>query len=126
ALPLPRPIYIAKLLRSLDSNHFQNKMKQWLINRSKPQRLILFFALTVGIATEYDVTLRKHLLALGYINKDTEVATVHAGDDTRPEKIQAVREKQLRALITTTILERGVTFPSIDVVILNASHHVFD
>ncbi|HLR42067.1 MAG TPA: DEAD/DEAH box helicase [Pseudogracilibacillus sp.] len=126
ALPLPRTIYIAKLHQSLEQQHFPKKIKQWLINRSKPQRQILFFAPTVVIANEYEATIRKVLLKLEYIREGTEVATVHAGDEARPEKIKAFRERQLGALITTTILERGVTFPSIDVVILNGSHHVFD
>ncbi|QGS69179.1 hypothetical protein CV093_15140 [Oceanobacillus sp. 143] len=34
--------------------------------------------------------------------------------------------KELYVLITTTILERGVTFPSVDVAILDAGHVVFD
>lgn len=126
ALPLPRTIYIAKLQQSLENQHLPKKIKHWLIHRSKPQRQILFFAPTIAIANEYESTIRKILFKLEYIGKETEVATVHAGDEARPEKIQAFREKQLRALITTTILERGVTFPSIDVVILNGSHHVFD
>jgi len=32
----------------------------------------------------------------------------------------------LKIIITTTILERGVTFPSVDVVIFDAGHEVFD
>ena len=28
--------------------------------------------------------------------------------------------------MTTTILERGVTFPSVDVIVLGASNHIFD
>lgn len=126
ALPLPHTIYIARLQQSMQRNHFPNKIKQWLIHRSNPQRQILFFAPTVDIANEYEATIKKVLFELEYIDKETEVATVHAGDEARPVKIQAFREKELRALITTTILERGVTFPSIDVVILNGTHHVFD
>lgn len=47
-------------------------------------------------------------------------------DQNREEKINQFREKKLHALITTTILERGVTFPSVDVVVLGAGHEVFN
>src|SRR5699024_11776304 len=34
--------------------------------------------------------------------------------------------KEIFILLTTTILERGVTFPSVDVAVLDAGHDVFD
>ncbi len=36
-----------------------------------------------------------------------------------------MRQKKVKFLITTTILERGVTFPGIDVIILGADDEVF-
>ena len=46
--------------------------------------------------------------------------TVYAGDEARIEKVAKMRAKEYRYLITTTILERGVTFPCINLLILNA------
>ena len=51
--------------------------------------------------------------------------TVHASDPQRLQKVQAMREHQLSFLVTTTILERGVTFPGIDVGVLGADEEVF-
>lgn len=51
--------------------------------------------------------------------------TVHAADPDRQAKVQAFREGQQRYLVTTTILERGVTFPSVAVAILGADDPVF-
>src|SRR5699024_6521021 len=51
---------------------------------------------------------------------------VHADDEQRKEKVRQFRNKEITTLITTTILERGVTFPSVDVAILDAGHVVFD
>ena len=51
--------------------------------------------------------------------------TVHASDPQRLQKVQAMRERQLSFLVTTTILERGVTFPGIDVGVLGADEEVF-
>lgn len=52
-------------------------------------------------------------------------ASVHAGDPERAAKVQAMRDQQLPFLVTTTILERGVTFPNIAVVILGGDDPVF-
>src|SRR5699024_10289307 len=54
------------------------------------------------------------------------IRAVHSEDEDRKSMIQLFREKKLTILITTTILERGVTFPSIDVAVLDAGHLVFD
>ena len=50
---------------------------------------------------------------------------VHANDKHRQEKVQSMRNENLQYLVTTTILERGVTFPGIDVIILGADDEMF-
>lgn len=54
-----------------------------------------------------------------------EGVTVHAADPDRQAKVQAFRDGQGQCLITTTILERGVTFPAVFVVILGGDDPVF-
>ena len=51
--------------------------------------------------------------------------TVYSQDPQRLKKVQMMRQKKVKFLITTTILERGVTFPGIDVIILGADDEVF-
>lgn len=51
--------------------------------------------------------------------------TVHAADPQRREKVQAMRDQTVPFLITTTILERGVTFPNVMVLILGGDDSVF-
>ncbi|CAK1234334.1 helicase-related protein [Fructobacillus evanidus] len=52
-------------------------------------------------------------------------ATVHAADPDRAEKVRGLRSGTYRYLVTTTILERGVTLPALEVVILGADDSVF-
>ena len=52
-------------------------------------------------------------------------ATVHASDPQRLEKVQKMRDGDYDFLVTTSILERGVTFPEIDVYVLGADAPVF-
>ncbi len=51
--------------------------------------------------------------------------TVFSSDDKRMEKVSDMRENRKLFLITTTILERGVTFPGIDVIVFGAEDEVF-
>ncbi len=50
---------------------------------------------------------------------------VHARDPNRHEAVQAFREGRIPLLVTTTILERGVTFAGVQVAILGAENDVF-
>lgn len=52
-------------------------------------------------------------------------ATAHSTDPDRLVKVQQMRDQQLQYLVTTTILERGVTLPGIDVIVLGADDAVF-
>lgn len=47
-------------------------------------------------------------------------------DPDRATKVTAFRERTIRLLVTTTILERGVTIPCSDVFILDADNGLFD
>lgn len=50
---------------------------------------------------------------------------VHANDKRRQEKVKSMRNEEVQYLVTTTILERGVTFPGINVIILGADDKMF-
>ncbi|MDY5593263.1 MAG: helicase-related protein [Limosilactobacillus reuteri] len=52
-------------------------------------------------------------------------ATVHSSNPERLEKVQKMRDGDYDFLVTTSILERGVTFPEIDVYVLGADDPVF-
>lgn len=54
------------------------------------------------------------------------MAGVHAADPEREEKVRRFRAKELMVMITTTILERGVTIPRSDVIVMGAEAPVFD
>lgn len=50
---------------------------------------------------------------------------MHAKDPDRLKKVQDLREGRLECLVTTTILERGVTFVNCQVLIVGAEHPAF-
>ncbi|WP_054025405.1 DEAD/DEAH box helicase [Bacillus sp. FJAT-28004] len=54
------------------------------------------------------------------------IAATSSQDAERTEKVQRFRSREIRVLVTTTILERGVTIPKSDVYILDADGRLFD
>ncbi|WP_027965371.1 DEAD/DEAH box helicase [Halalkalibacillus halophilus] len=113
--PLPEPIFqsVFQLEKKLTANKLPEKFKQWIRDRHQLQRRYLIFVPTIQLAEN----LSKLLKGMPH---------VHAASPDRDYFIERFRGNRIRALITTTILERGVTFPSIDVAVLQADHHVFD
>lgn len=51
---------------------------------------------------------------------------VHAQDPQRKEKVQSLRDGDVEGLISSTILERGVTFTNCQVFIIGAEHRIFN
>ncbi|MDZ5711466.1 DEAD/DEAH box helicase [Jeotgalibacillus haloalkalitolerans] len=54
-----------------------------------------------------------------------DVPSVHSADPDRGEKVMAFREGKCELLLTTTILERGVTFSGVEVAVVGAGDPVF-
>ncbi len=52
-------------------------------------------------------------------------ACVSSQDDEREAKVQKMRDQGYQILFTSTILERGVTFEKVSVIVMGANHAVF-
>ena len=125
-LIVPEWKYIHNLHKQLKNNELPKVFKKWITGRQKPTRQLLIFVPTIELADRLVKASAEFLLKNQLISKSNQITAVHAEDENRAIKIQQFRNKALFAMITTTILERGVTFPSIDVAVLHANHQVFD
>ena len=56
---------------------------------------------------------------------EASFSSVSSQEEERQERIQQMRDGKLDFLITTTILERGVTFYGIDVAVIEAQEEIF-
>lgn len=116
--PLPEPIYRASYFyrERLKKGRLPKEVQRWLIrvvNRQLPY--LLFFA---SIDEMYE--------ALPLVRQiDPTVRAVHASSETRKEDVLALREGNVQGLLTTTILERGVTIPRVQVAVLGAERRIF-
>ncbi len=88
----------------------------FLKKKDKMKRQVMIFCATI----KQTKLLNK---ILGYY---FSVASCTSKSENKDEIINQFRTKAIRFLVCTTILERGVTFPSIDVVVYNSNHLVFD
>src|SRR5699024_11849618 len=91
-----------------------------------PQRQLLIFVSIIKLAEKLTEQLQYMHEAQDGALASMPISYVNADDEQRKEKVHQFRNKEITTLITTTILERGVTFPSVDVAILDAGHDVFD
>ncbi|WP_342563320.1 helicase-related protein [Paenibacillus sp. FSL R7-0345] len=66
------------------------------------------------------------LLLLRRIFPEVSIEGTSSQDPLRSAKVMSFRERKIRILVTTTILERGVTVPRSDVYILDADSSLFD
>lgn len=125
-LPVPQMKMTFRLKKELQAYRPPSTFISWLKKRKQPNRQLLIFVPTISLAENLLTHVTRVLLAENMIKHQADIAFVHAEDEDREEKVRQFRDKTLTAIITTTILERGVTFPSVDVVIFDAGHDVFD
>ncbi|MFD1849028.1 DEAD/DEAH box helicase [Oceanobacillus bengalensis] len=126
----PLPVPVKKMCFTLKKDLLQfsppTPFVTWIKNRKNPNRQVLIFVPTIALADKMKDKLAVLLAKEGIISTEEVLHSVHADDARRAEKVQMFRKREIFVLITTTILERGVTFPSVDVAILDAGHSVFD
>lgn len=126
--PLPVPTFkmCFSLANSLQSFQPPAAFLSWIEKRNNKHRQFLIFVPTIELAEKLKENLCTILIESKVIQSTEDLESVHAEDEDRAKKVDLFRKKKIFILITTTILERGVTFPSIDVVVLDAGHEVFN
>lgn len=117
-LVLPKFFWQGRLQKSL----MRGKLPRPLVYQIKKQRkskipLLIFFP-NIAIGEKFTNILQKYL-------PDEKMAFVSSKSEERSATVEQFREKELSILVTTTILERGVTFPQVDVFVCMANHHLY-
>lgn len=125
-LPVPQFKMCFHLKKDLQKYRPPYNFMEWLKRRKNPERQLLLFVPVIDLAEKMQGKLADLLISEGVLQSRETMAAVHAEDEAREEKVQLFRDREISVLLTTTILERGVTFPSVDVAVLHADHAVFD
>lgn len=82
------------------------------------EKKFLLFIPTIKMMKEVMQELKKQF-------SQSSFESVHSNDPNRKEIVKKMREGEFDFLVTTTILERGVTFAGIDVLVFEANHRVY-
>ncbi|GGE36114.1 DNA/RNA helicase [Pullulanibacillus camelliae] len=116
-LPTLRFKWIGSWKKQLNSKRLPKRLKDWMNQQLKSGRQAFLFVPSIETLEQLDPLVSKmnHL-----------IVSVHADDPERHQKVEAFRQGEIRLLVTTTILERGVTIPALDVAILGADAVIFD
>ena len=113
-LPVPK-IKIEKP-EVFDFSRKSRFLEKFIKEKLKKDRRILIFVPEIGMCETAILYFKK------CISEEIIVDFVYSGDENRSEKIRKFYNREIDVLITTTILERGVTFDYLDVVVFDAKH----
>lgn len=115
---IPKPIWLSDFNRYLDKNRLSPKLKSYIEKQRKTAYPLLIFASEIKKGEQLAEILQEQFPneKIGFVSSVTE---------DRLEQVQAFRDGELIILISTTILERGVTFPCVDVFVVEANHRLF-
>ena len=117
ALPEPECLWVGNWRKAI--NRKKNTRFLSLIRRQLQQkRRFLLFLPHIQLMEALDRWLQE-------VFPDKLFTCVSASDPDREEKVKRMRAEEYDFLMTTTILERGVTFRDIDVIVLGAEDRVF-
>ena len=117
-LIIPKPVWLSDFERYLDKGCLSPKLKSYIDKQRETTYPLLIFASEIEKGEKLKEVLQKEFPheKIGFVSSVTE---------DRLEQVQAFRDGGLTILISTTILERGVTFPRVDVFVIEANHRLF-
>ena len=117
-LIVPKPIWLSNFDGYLDKKRLPPTLKRYIDKQRKTAYPLLIFASEIRKGEKLKAILEEQFPNenIGFVSSITE---------DRLEQVQAFRDGELTILISTTILERGVTFPRVDVFVVEANHQLF-
>ena len=117
-LIVPKPIWLSNFNKYIEKNGLPPKLKLYIEKQRKTAYPLLIFASEIKKGEKL-----KEILQAKFPNE--KIGFVSSITADRLEQVQAFRDGDLTILISTTILERGVTFPRVDVFVVEANHQLF-
>lgn len=117
-LIVPKPIWLSGFQQDLEKQVLSIKLKHYITEQRKTGYPLLIFVPEIEKGQLFREVLSQTF-------PEEKIGFVASTTEDRLEQVQAFRDGELGILISTTILERGVTFPKVDVYVLEANHRLF-
>lgn len=117
-LVVPKTVWCPRFLKHIEKNRLPFVIQQSITKQRNHQWPLLIFAPEIALGQKLASLLRDYF-------PDERIDFVSSQTENRLDIVEAFRSGELSILISTTILERGVTFPGVDVMVFAAEDKVY-
>lgn len=117
-LIVPQKVWLENFQKYLNQKKLVPKLEQFVKKQRKTGFPLLIFASEIKRGQEVAEVLQNNF-------PNEKVGFVASTTENRLDVVEKFRRKEITILISTTILERGVTFPCVDVFVVEANHRLF-
>nr|WP_274310436.1 DEAD/DEAH box helicase family protein [Solibacillus daqui] len=115
-LPVPQYQPLWNYEKAFKKNRIPQKLLHWVNKRLENNEPFLIFFPTIDL-------MERAVLLFQAIEQTIE--SVHSEDPMRKEKLLQLRNEQRKGLLTTTILERGITIKNVQVAVVGSESPIF-
>ena len=117
-LVVPKMLWLSGVLKSMKKGKIPKKLDLLLKNQRKSGYPLLIFFPNIEQGKIFSMILQKKIPTekIGFVSSQSE---------DRLELVEKFRKNEITILVSTTILERGVTFPCVDVFVVLANHKLY-
>ena len=117
-LVVPKKVWLKNLRKKVEKKQVPRKLLKLIKEQRKTSFPLILFVSEIELG-------KKILNLLRRAFKDEIIELVTSKTDNRLELVEKFRNQEITILVSTTILERGVTFPKVDVFVIEANHRLF-
>lgn len=117
-LPVPKPKYTPNWREKLLQDPLRTFIGKEIHRRVQNKKRFIVFIPNIEWMKAFEKVLQQV-----YLNN--RFVAVHSEDPEREDKVMLMRQQKVDFILSTTILERGVTFPNIDVLVIGAEDRIF-
>ena len=117
-LVVPEIKWVPKVREKIEKGRIPYELLQLIKKQRQTHYPLLIFVSEIELGQQFTENLKK------YFPKET-VGFVSSQTTDRLRMVEEFRNRALTILVSTTILERGVTFPLVDVFVLESNHKLF-
>ena len=117
-LVVPKKVWLKDLRKKVEKKQVPTKLLKLIKEQRKTSFPLILFVSEIELGEKILILLRR-----AFKNEIIELVT--SKTDNRLELVEKFRNQEITILVSTTILERGVTFPKVDVFVIEANHRLF-
>ena len=115
---IPRKEWLKDLRKKVEKKQVPRKLLKLIKDQRKNSFPLILFVSEIELGEKFLSLLRRAFT-------DEIIELVTSKTENRLELVEKFRNQEITILVSTTILERGVTFPKVDVFVIEANHRLF-